>query len=279
MARIGSRFLLGGVALLVAGWTVAQEATPVPAPRRGGRAVPAQQPTQVSTNGGGARKVADRAIAELVGWKTNAGKNILDGARQQYGATPEFKTATGLLRYNEGKLQDAVDLLQAASTADPSDPTAEYFKGEVLQAQKKPDPARAAWTKARDRAKALVTAQPKNAHAQFYLGAALVRHEQPGPARTALAAAAQEGFDKRMTGYQTGLTYVLEKQWTKAVDAFTAVITLDDRFAPAFFYRGLAWSKLDRKDLMLDDFSRFLALAPSAPEADTARALSAAFAG
>lgn len=279
MAGISSRFFLGALALVVAASGVAQEATPVPAPRRGGRALPSQQPIQLPTDGDGARKVADRAIAELVGWKTTAARNILDGGREKYGDTLEYKTAAALLKVNEGKLQDALDRLKAVSTAAPADPTPEYFKGEVLQVQKQYDAADAAWTKARDRAKAIATAQPKNARAQFYLGAALVKLDQPGPARTALAAAAEEGFDKRMIGFQTGLSRVTEKQWSPAVDAFTAVIALDERFAPAFFYRGLVWSKLDRKDLMLNDLERFLALAPSSPDASTARALMAALAG
>ena len=276
MARNSSPVLITALVLTAAIWSAAQETPTVRAPRSGGRRVPG---SDQQTNGNDARKVADRAIAELVAWKTTKAKQILNEAREQYGETPEFKAAEGLLRFNENKLQDAVDLLQAASAAAPADPTAEYFKGEVLLSQKKPDAARAAWTTSRDRAKALTTAQPKNAHAQYFLGAALIRHEQPAPARTALVVAAQEGFDRRMTGYQTGLSRILEKQWNQAVDALSAVIALDDRFAPAYFYRGLAWSKLNRKDLMIDDLTRFLALAPSAPESDTARALTAAFAG
>jgi len=185
----------------------------------------------------------------------------------------------GLLRFNEGKLQEALDLLQEASAAAPEDPTPKYFEGEVLQEQKKPERADSAWKAASDLAKARATAQPKDAHAQFYLGAALIRRDQPGPARAALDIAEAEEFDERLTGFQTGLTRALGKQWSQAIEAFDSVIEADERFAPAFFYRGLAWSKLDRNDLMLDDLTRFLALAPSAPEADTARALMAAAAG
>lgn len=275
MTRTSFRILISALASVVAVSAAAQEPTPIPPPRRGGRVVPSQPPS----NDDGARKVADRAIAELVAWKTTAARNILDGARQQYGETPEFKTALGLLRFNEGKAQDALNLLQAASAAAPADPAPEYLRGEVLQALKNGDAARTAWTKSRDRAKVLAAAEPKNARAQYYFGAALIRHEQPGPARTALTAAAQEGFDRRLTAFQTGLSRILEKQWDPAVEAFTAVITADDRFAPAYFYRGYVWSKLDRKDLMLSDFTRFLALAPTAPEADTARALMAAYSG
>jgi predicted Zn-dependent protease len=274
-----SRLLFGMVAVMVAGTVAAQQATPTTSPGRGGRRVPAAQQSSDEHDAPVATDGSDEAIAELVGWKTSAASKILDALREESGDTPEFKTAEAMLRFNKGKPEEALDLLKAASAAAPSNPAPEYYRGEVWQAQDKSDAARSAWVKARDRGEALVKAQAKNARAQYYLGAALVRMEEPDLARKALTVAEREGFDPRLTGYQTGLSRVQQKQWEQAVEVLSAVIELDDRFAPAYFYRGLVWSKLDRKDLMLEDLTRFLALAPSAPEADTARALVAAFAG
>jgi tetratricopeptide (TPR) repeat protein len=271
-----SRLVLLGLTLTVTVTASAQQRTPATAPRRAGGVV---APSDQRSDDSGARAVADRAIAELVAWKTDAAAKRLDEHREQFGGTSEFQTAKGLLQFNKGKLPEALQLLTEAAAAATDDPAPEYYRGEVLQAQKKQDAARTAWRRARDAAQAIVEVRPKDARAQYYLGAALIRHEKPEPARTALSAAAKHDFNPTMVRFQVGLSRHLSKQWQQAVEAFSWVIERDERFAPAFFYRGLAWSKLDRKDLMLEDFSRFLALAPKAPEADTARALMGAYAG
>jgi len=48
---------------------------------------------------------------------------------------------------------------------------------------------------------------------------------------------------------------------------------MESGLAYAYYYRGLAAEKLGRKDLLINDLDRFLALAPNAPEAAQARAL------
>jgi tetratricopeptide (TPR) repeat protein len=135
------------------------------------------------------------------------------------------------------------------------------------------DKAAAAWRSSKQRAKALVNEDPKDARAQFYLGASLVQLKEPGNARKALKKAERAGWDKPMVDFQTGLSYLLQDNWKAAKDSFDDVHELDPRYAHLFFYRGLAWDKLGRKDEMLKDFNQFVALAPNAPEANTARAI------
>jgi regulator of sirC expression with transglutaminase-like and TPR domain len=60
---------------------------------------------------------------------------------------------------------------------------------------------------------------------------------------------------------------VLEEKWPDAVAAIDALAAGDPKFAHLYFYRGLAWGKLDRKDKMLVDMDQFVKLAPNAPEA------------
>lgn len=275
MARNSFRFVMGALILATAGFVAAQEEPRAPAPRRGGRAVGSQQ----STNGDGAQKVADRAIAELVAWKTTKAKSILADAEEAYGTTNEYKAATALLLYNQGKVQQALDQLDVAATSAPSDPMSQYFNGEILQDEKEYDDAVTAWTEARDRAKAQVAANPKNARAQYYLGAALVRLKKIDQARTAIVAAADNQFDPRLCGYQLGLSHAQTKQWQAAKEAFDGVLETDPLFAPAYFYRGLTWSKLGRNDKMVEDLDQFIKLAPNSPDADTARAMLGAYAG
>ena len=52
---------------------------------------------------------------------------------------------------------------------------------------------------------------------------------------------------------------------------FDKVIAKDAKFAHAYFYRGLAYGKLDRKDKMLVDMDLFVDVRTDAPEAAIAR--------
>jgi regulator of sirC expression with transglutaminase-like and TPR domain len=79
-----------------------------------------------------------------------------------------------------------------------------------------------------------------------------------------------------MCKYQIGLSHAFSGSWEAARNVLGEVVELDPSFAHAYFYRGLSWDKLKRKDNMLVDLDRFVKLADNAPEASTARALLAA---
>jgi tetratricopeptide (TPR) repeat protein len=79
-----------------------------------------------------------------------------------------------------------------------------------------------------------------------------------------------------MVHHQIGLAHLMLKQYRQAKDALSKAIESDPLLAPAFFYRGLAWEKLDRKDNMLIDMDQVVTLAPNAPEAKKAGAILAA---
>jgi len=254
---------------------VAQETQHRPTTRRAGGTTSQQQPK----DGDDAVKVTDQAIAELVAWKTTKAKTLLEGAEEAYGTTPEFKAATGLLLLSQEKIQQALDLLQAAAAASPNDPMPQFYTGEIFMIQKKYDAASTAWSKARTRAKTLVGKNPKDARAQYYLGAALVRLKKIENARTALGKAKINDFYSTMCTFQIGLSHVQPKEWQAAKDAFDGVLDSDPLFAPAYFYRGLTWSKLGRNDKMAEDLEQFIQLAPKSPDADTARAMLGAYAG
>lgn len=223
-----------------------------------------------------AERISDRAIASLVAWKIKAGENVLTANEKELGSTPEYRMALGLLRATQGKGDEAVALLQQAVADSPGDPAPAYYLGEVLFWRQKEADATKAWREARDRAKALVAAAGDNARAQYYLGAAQARLKQLGPARTALEAAREAGWDPVLVDYQLGLASVLADKWRDAVTAFDKVADRDPKFAFLYFYRGLAWGKLDRTDKMLVDLDQFVKLAPDAPEAAIAQTYLAA---
>jgi lipoprotein NlpI len=66
--------------------------------------------------------------------------------------------------------------------------------------------------------------------------------------------------------YHRGLVLMARNDYGSAVDAFTKATTLDPNFAGAYYYAGLANYRVKRIDLMANNFSIFVKLAPNAPE-------------
>jgi tetratricopeptide (TPR) repeat protein len=214
---------------------------------------------------------ADGVIVRLSNWNLSASRAALEEKKGAFGETAAYKTAVGVLEAQDGKLDQAVKTLDAAAKADPADPAPEFYRGLALYWKKDSSGSAAAWKSANTRAK-----QGKGARALFYLGASQVYLKQYGPARTSLDKARASGFDAASVDYYVGLSYAFEQNWEKAKESFDKVLTRDERFAYAYFYRGMVWEKLGRKDNMLVDMDQFVKLAPSAPDAGKAKALLAA---
>lgn len=248
------------VSCIAAGSIAAQESAPAPAPES-------------------AASFADGVIVRLSGWNLSASRTALDEKKETFGDTAAYKTAQGLLEAANGELDKASKTLEAASKADTNDPAPEFFRGLALYWKKDSNGARDAWQKSNTRAKNIVAKKENDARANFYLGASNVYLKQYGPARAGLDKALANGFDEVMVNYYTGLSFAFEQNWQKAKESLDRVIAKDERFAYAYFYRGLVWDKLGRKDNMLVDMDRFVKLAPDAPDAGKAKALLAAASG
>lgn len=219
---------------------------------------------------------ADGVIVRLSDWNLSASRTALDEKKEAFGDTAAYKTAVGLLEAQNGELDKAVKTLATASKADANDPAPEFYRGLVLYWKKDANGSKDAWQKANTRAKNIVAKQEKDARAHFYLGASAVYLKQYGPARASLDKARANGFDQAMVDYYTGLSFAFEQNWQKAKESLDRVLAKDERFAYAYFYRGMVWEKLDRKDNMLVDMDQFVKLAPDAPDAGKAKALLAA---
>jgi tetratricopeptide (TPR) repeat protein len=66
--------------------------------------------------------------------------------------------------------------------------------------------------------------------------------------------------------YQRGLVLMARNDYGNAADSFTKATTLDPNFAAPYYYAGLANYRIKRIDLMANNFSTFVKLAPNAPE-------------
>jgi tetratricopeptide (TPR) repeat protein len=237
--------------------------------------------TEVET----AETVANRAIAELAAWNNKEAKKILRKAKNKYGSTPEFKTAWALLEVQEGadkdpkKVDRGVNNLAKATKMTSFDAVASYFEGEILYQNDQRDEARVAWQTAAERAAELVAADKNDPTAQFYLGAASIRLKEFGDARKALRVALRKDFDPAMVHHQIGLSFLFQKQWSKAKKEFDKGLEIRPGYAPMYFWRAMAWDKLGRKDNLLIDLDQYVKLAPNGPEAGKARAVLASAGG
>ena len=229
----------------------------------------------------GAEQIRDRAISKAVAWRPKSAESILK-KNLKFEESQPWLTAEALLMVTFGIGQDeatvnrGLAILDKQAKKSPDDPVSEFYLGEVLKWVGESDKARAAWQNALDRAKAQVAKKPKDGRAQFYLGASMIRQKNAVGARKALKKAAKFGFDKPMVDFQIGLSFLIQENWDAARKSFDAVHELDPRYAHLYFYRGLAWDKLGRKDNALIDLDQFVKLAPNSPEAKTAKALLAA---
>jgi len=226
-----------------------------------------------------AQAVANRAIADLAAWENQSARKYLQGQKAKFGSTPQFQTAWALLEIQEGaggkkaKVNRGTTSLSNMSKNTSVDAVAAYYYGEILYFQNKRKEATSAWQKAAKNAGTLAKSNPNNATAQFYLGAASVRTKKYGPARNALLLAVRGGFDPAMVNHQIGLSYLFAESWNEAKAAFDLGLTVNPRYAPMYFWRGMAWEKLGRKDEMLLDLDQYVKLAPNGPMAGKAKTL------
>jgi len=227
----------------------------------------------------GAQAVANRAIADLAAWNTKKARKYLQSQKSEFGSTPEFQTAWALLEIQEGAagkkamVQSGTNDLSKMSKNKAVDAMAAYHYGEILYEQDKRSEASAAWQAAAKSAAALAEKNPDDATAQFYLGAALVRTKDFKGARNALQRAQKQGFDPAMVNHQIGLSFLFAESWSEAKNAFDIGLTEDPRYAPMYFWRAMAWDKLDRKDNMLLDLDQYVKLAPDGPMAGKAKSI------
>lgn len=66
--------------------------------------------------------------------------------------------------------------------------------------------------------------------------------------------------------YQLGLVQARREEWAAAAASFERAALANPSFAYAYYYAGLAWSRVKQTDRVAANFERFLALAPKAPE-------------
>lgn len=273
-SRLFKLLALGALAALLAAAPAALEAQkkkkPKPTPTTGGGGTGGQQ-------GGGGEgapvqepappevRTVDRQLWEF---KTGEARSTVEGIAGKADANGAVATVLGRVLEQEKKYGESEARLRKATELAPSDPAAFLYLGETLLRQRKGGDADSAFRKAEELGNAL---GGKDGH--YVRGVALQRLRRYDDAIQALEQAREADGGNALVPFQMGITRVFQEQWQPALDQLNRAIEMDSGIAYAYFYRGLAAEKLGRKDLLVNDMERFLALAASSPEADRAKAI------
>lgn len=232
-------------------------ATPTPTPSAQQQPEPASPTAPAGLDG-----VSER----LWRYQTAAARDAMGSLFGQADGNAHVATAYGRLLEQEKKYGEAETRLRAASALAPADPAPWVYLGETLLRQRRNADADAAFRQAAEVARAR-----GGADAAYYLGVAQQRLRQYDQAVATLQGAS--GPAPALVPFQIGVTRVFQGSWSAAVEQLDRAVAQDSGLAYAYYYRGLAHDKLGRKDLLVNDMERFLALAPGAPEAEQARAI------
>jgi tetratricopeptide (TPR) repeat protein len=224
---------------------------------QGGQGGTQQAPPEVRT--------VDRQLWEF---KTGEARSTIDGVADKADSNGAVSAALGRVLEQEKKYGDSEARLRKATELAPADPAAFLYLGETLLRQRKGGDADAAFRKAEE----LGGAQGGR-DGEYYRGVALQRLRRFDESVQALERAREADPGNALIPFQIGVTRVFQEQWQPALDQLNQAIEKDSGIAYAYFYRGLAAEKLGRKDLLVNDMERFLALAPGSPEADRAKAV------
>lgn len=203
-----------------------------------------------------ARRALESGAPEDNAWTVTARGRILEMSR-------EYQAATGELR-------KAADL-------DTRNPAPVLFLGDAYAYDSKRGQADDAYAQAEARARSLVEAKSDDPDALYFLGVAQQRLKRFADAATTLEKASSLRPEDATILYQLGVTKFYQDRFQPAFDLLSQALDKNSGIAYAYYYRGLAAGKLDRKDLLFNDLDRFVKLAPDAPEAATANQILASF--
>lgn len=199
-------------------------------------------------------------------FQTGEARNTVQKFSDQAGSNAYVAMAMGRVLEQEKKYGEAEGQLRKATELAGNDPAPFVYLGEVYLRQRNDGAANEAFRKAADLARS-----KSGSDSAYYLGIAQQRLRQYDEAISTFQGA--RGPEPALIPYQIGVTQAFKENWGAAAEQLGKAIEMDSGLAYAYYYRGLAQEKLGRKDLLVNDMERFLAIAPNAPEADRAKAI------
>ncbi len=207
--------------------------------------------------------------SRLVAYKTAEARALLEAEMDPQDV--DVVLARGRVLEQEKSYDEAAAELQRIADLAPADPAALVYLGECQLHADRSKAARDAFAAAEQRAAARLAEDPDHVRSLYFQGVAQQRLQRYEEAVATLQRARELAPKDEMVVYQLGVTYAFQENWGAAIDHLSQALAKNSGIAYAYYYRGLSHGKVGRKDLMLNDLDRFLALAPEAPEAGRAR--------
>ena len=208
----------------------------------------------------------DSVDEKLWRYQTGEARNALGRFMDQADKNAYVALASGRVLDQEKKYGEAEGQIRKATELAPNDPAPFAYLGELYRHQRRDGDADNAYRRAADVARA-----KGGSEAAYYLGVAQQQLKQYDEAIGTLQGA--RAPQPALIPYQIGVTRFFQGNWDAAVEQLNSAINADSGLAYAYYYRALAHDKKGRKDLLVNDMGRFLALAPNAPEAAQAKAI------
>lgn len=177
-----------------------------------------------------------RALLAVLAFLLFLGGWVIPTAAQQ--AEAEVLLAQATLAYDDGRYQEALDLLDRLLATDPRNARALYYKGLVYLAQKKPELA----VPALESARAL---KPEDLFIRYQLGVAYFALGQYDKARPLLTELFKEQPQLEGLGFYVGFLRYRDKDYQGALAALDRARTTDPNMRQLIgFYRGLTLGTL-----------------------------------
>jgi tetratricopeptide (TPR) repeat protein len=217
------------------------------------------------------------AQEKLLSWQTKEAREALEPVKDQALSKPAVAQALAQVLQQEKKHPEAVKLLQDAAKAHGEEASLQVALGEAYLLANKQEEATKAFRRAKELAEKALAANEKDSAARLQLALAQQRLKELDKAAAHFLQLVEEtNQSDPVLLYHLGVTLVLQGKASQALETLNKALELNKGLAYAYYYRGLAAEKVGKKDLLVNDMSRFLHLAPNAPEASRAQAILAA---
>jgi len=189
---------------------------------------------------------------------------ILTAALAAFSATSYLQEPIKL--FDAGQFGDAETKLETIVSQHPDDAAAHAWLAMARLSREKTGEAKPEVEKAVDLKADSVESQA----ARAWLA---VQEKNFDAAGQALAKAAEMEEDSVLVPYVKGLMLVEKKDWSPAAEEFDRAIERNPHLAFAYYYSGIAYSRVNRQDKMVERFQTFMKLAPKTPEARKVQSL------
>lgn len=227
-----------------------------------------QDPPKKDKESKAVTKALKRVDKQLLSYNPEKARQMLEPVMDD--KDPRVEATMGQILVLEEAYDEGVAKLKAAAKKS-DNPMISLALGDAQLAMRNRGQASSSFEQASEMATARLAADSTDAEARFALGAAQRRLKQYDDAVASLNQAKVADAGNPSIPFELGMAKMSQGDNQAAFDALSQAIELYSGFAYAYYYRALAANQINRKDIMVNDLDRFLALAPNAPEASKAQ--------